>query len=176
MKKNEVIISDSPVRGKFLSPPDFLHPSAQIALEVLFLDRVALVVEFLALAEGDLDLDKATVVEIDPGGYQQQAPLADVARYLFDLLLVQKELPGPLGLFIQITGLPVRLDIEIIQIGLVLKDPGEAVLEVDVPRADGLDLAAFELDTAFPLIGEEVIPEDLLVGRDRLCHSASIIT
>ena len=176
MEKNGIIISNFPIRGKFLSPPGFLYPAAQIALEVLFLDRLALVIELFALADGDLHLDETAVVEIDLCRDKEQAPLADMARYLFNLLLMQKELPGPLGVFIQITGLTIRIDVKIIQISLVFKDPGEAVLEIDVPRADGLDLASFELNAAFPPVAEHIIPEHLLVGRDRLCHGGVIIT
>ncbi len=171
MKKNVIIITDFPPSGKFLLPSGFLHPAAQIALEIFLLDRLALVVELFARTQGHLDLDKPAIVEIDPGGHQNQTALGRVTEDLFDLLLVEQEPPRPLGLLIKVTGLPVGFNIEVIQGQLAFGNPGKTVFEIDMPRPDGLDLPAFKLNAAFPAVGEGVIPERLLVGRDRLSHN-----
>lgn len=114
MKKNVIIITDFPVGGKFLLPSGFLHPAAQIALEIFLLDRLALVVELLARAQGHLDLDKTAIVEIDLGRDQNQAALGRVTENLLDLLLMEQEPPRPLGLLVEVTGLPVGFNIQVI--------------------------------------------------------------
>lgn len=144
---------------------------AQIALEIFLLDRLALVVKLLARAQGHLDLDKPAIVEIDPGGHQNQAALGGVTKDLLDLLLMEQKPPRTFGLLIKITGLPVGFNIEVIQGQLAFGNPGKAVFKVDMPRPDGLDLTAFKLNAAFPAVGEGIIPERLLVGRDRLSHN-----
>ena len=115
MKKNVIIITYFPRIGKFLLPSGFLHPAAQIALEIFLLDRLALVVKLLARAQGHLDLDKTAIVEIDPGRDQNQAALSRVTEDLLDLLLMEQEPPRPLGLLIKVTGLPIRLNLQVVE-------------------------------------------------------------
>ncbi len=47
-EKERLIIADFSSGGKFFLPPGLLHPAAEVPLQILFLDRLALVVEFLA--------------------------------------------------------------------------------------------------------------------------------
>ncbi len=171
MKKNGIIIADFSTRGKFLLSAGLLHSPAQVALEVFLFDRLALVVRFLACAQGYLDFDKPAVIEIHLGGDQDQAALGRIPEDLLDLLLMKQEPPRPLGLLIKVTSLPVRLDLQIIEEQLAFGNPGKTVFKVDMPCPDGLDLPAFKLNPAFPAISEGIVPECLLVGRDRLSHN-----
>ena len=170
MKKNKIIIADFPRIGKFLLPSGLLHPPAQVALEIFLLDRLALVVELLARAQGHFDLDETAIIKINFGRHQNQATLGGITKDLLDLLLMEQKPPRTFGLLIKITGLPVGLDIKVIQGQLAFGNTGKTVLKVDMPRPDGLDLPAFKFDTAFPAVGQRIIPERLLVGRDRLSH------
>ena len=171
MKKNKIIIADFPRIGKFLLPSGLLHPPAQVALEIFLLDRLALVVELLARAQGHFDLDETAIIKINFGRHQNQATLGGITKDLLDLLLMEQKPPRTFGLLIKVTGLAVGFNIKVIQGQLAFGNPGKAVLEVDMPSPDGLDLPAFKLNAAFPAVGKGVIPERLLVGRDRLSHN-----
>src|SRR5688572_14237069 len=68
------------------------HRLPRVAVDVLALDRLALVVGLLAAGQADLDLDPA-LLEVGPQGNDGVAPLGGLAPELQDLLLVKEKLP-----------------------------------------------------------------------------------
>src|SRR5262245_34458485 len=78
------------------------HGLPCLALELLPLDRLALVVRPLAAGAADLDLHPA-LLQVGAQGDEREPPLRDLPRELVDLAPVQEELPVPvLGVIHQV--------------------------------------------------------------------------
>src|SRR5208282_3084097 len=81
------------------------HQAAAFALPAALLFRLALVVEFLAAAERDLDLGAPLVVEEHLERYDGHALAVDRGGELVDLATVQQELARSLRRMIEPAGL-----------------------------------------------------------------------
>ena len=106
--------------------------AVDVALLGALADRLTLVVELLALSEGDLDLDPRAL-EVQLHRHDRHPALTDPAVELRQLVMVQQQPAIPHGLVV----LPVRLhvvrDVAPDERGAVLVDPDPCLGEVGVP-------------------------------------------
>lgn len=101
--------------------------------------------------------------------------LGDVPEDFADFFLMKQEFTGPLGLYIKVTGLPVGLDMQIIEENFLMLGQRVAVFKVDIPFPDGFNLGTAQGDAALPRSGEMVIPKSLFVGSNHAGHNRLII-
>src|SRR4051794_7247679 len=89
----------------FLGLPEilaaFLHEPALFARPVALLFALALVVQFLAAADGEQQLGTALVVEVDFQRHQRHAFAVDALRQFCHLALVEQQLAAPPGLVVE---------------------------------------------------------------------------
>src|SRR4051812_24950132 len=69
-----------------------LHQPAFLAIPVAFLLRLTLIVELLALGEGDFDFCAALIVEIDLQRHERHAFAVDADAQASDLTGIQQQL------------------------------------------------------------------------------------
>src|ERR1051325_52413 len=107
----------APVRGNRRAPERRAALAAALerpldaALALPVRDVAPLVADFLAAAEGELDLD-AAVFEVEPGRDEGQAALGDLRGQLVDLAAVEQQLAVAIRVVRGDRGLLVRGDVE----------------------------------------------------------------
>src|ERR1700744_190395 len=146
-----------PSIGRRTSAADFAQLALDLPRGVAGLDRLALVVEVLALCQRDLALGpRALAGEVHPGRDQRQAALVDPHRQPLDLATVQQQLARTLGLVVVTGGRAVGRDVEAVEPALVVPDRRVGVLELGPALAQRLDLGPLEHDAALEAL-EQVV-------------------
>lgn len=137
--------------------------AVRFALDDPFLQVVALIGGYLALADAELDFDVALFpikLQRDEGAAQ----LLNLASQLVDLVAMQEKTAGALRLVLLMAGPEVRLDIAIVHVDLAILQTRERALEIHVAQTDGLNLGALEFNAAFHAIQDFIIPESFAVN------------
>src|SRR5204862_2176318 len=143
----------------------------RLPLDVLALDRLALVVRLLPAREADLDLDLA-VLEVGLQGHEGVALLAHLAAQLVDLAAVEEELAvAALGVVLEVA-VAVGPDAAADQEQLPPPQLDERVAEVQPALADALHLRAHQGDAGLRALEDLVVEEGLPVGGD---HAARVV-
>src|SRR6202049_1971948 len=124
-----------PERGRSSSAHRALH----IALVVAALFISALVVELLALAQGEGDF-RLSAPEVDFQRNQRQPLALDGADHLADLLPMQQEFPRPRGLVVEITRLFVGRNVQVEQKNLSILNDRVGISDVGLSVPKRLDL------------------------------------
>src|ERR1035437_10358992 len=99
-------------RDRPSSAADLTQFTLHVAGHVALADRFALVVEVLALGQGELDLGaRPWPRKVHPGRHQRQPTLSRAAEQAVDLLTVQQQLARPLRIVVGIRRRAVRGDV-----------------------------------------------------------------
>ena len=123
---------------------------------MLFRLRTALVVELLAFAQAQLHLD-AAVLEVQRQGNERHAVLHHAGVELEDLPLVHQQTPGPHRILIKNVPVLVGADVHAPYEKLPVLDGAEAVLQIDLPGADGLDLRPGQLNPGLVALQHKIV-------------------
>src|SRR5581483_2198300 len=97
--------------------------------------------ELLALGQRDLDL-RAAVLEINPQRHDRVAALAHSPAQTIDLAAMEQQLAGTGLLMAELAGGRVCADMDSMQKDLAVLHARVAVAEIDLVRAQRLDLRA----------------------------------
>ena len=99
---------------------------------------------------------------------------------LENLPLVQQQLAGAPGVFVEDVALFIGGDMHPVEEHLTVLDDAEGVLQVHIPLADGLDLGAGKLNTGFVFLFDEIVVKSLAVGGQLLdgllCHPGHLLS
>src|SRR3984893_11700393 len=143
------------------------HRPVRFPLQLAVADRVAFVVQLLALDERDLRL-RARPLEVEREGDAGDAPGRDGARPAFQLAPVQQQLPVPFGGVVRPGGGAVGRDVHADQVGLPGAELNVRILELRASFAKRLDLRARQHEACFGPVLDEILVKSLAVGGDRL--------
>src|SRR6266446_3301938 len=141
------------------------QPSA-FALPGALLLGLALVVQFLAAGERELDLGAALLVEIELERDERHALALDRARELVDLAPVEQELAGALGGMVEAAALQVFGDIGIDEPDLPAAGVGIGFRDRRPAKAQRLHLGAGERDARLEGLADLVVETRLAVVGD----------
>src|SRR5690606_3479203 len=159
-----VIVSYSPCAAEpvLASPPcpsgssSFTHQPRLCALPVALLDRLPLVVGLLALRQRQLDLGPSAAVEVDRQRDHRHPLALDRAEQLFDLALVQQQLPRPARLVIEAVAVTELGDVRVDQPGLAIAHLGVALGDRALAEAQAFHFGAAERDPRLERFLDEV--------------------
>src|SRR6185312_1000713 len=129
------------------------------------LDRLALVVLFLALRGRHRHLD-AAVLEVETRRHERHALLDRLADQLADLVAVQQELAPAQRLVIGVAAMAVRADVDVVEEDLAVLDAREAVAEVHAAFADRFHLGAEQDEAGFEGLEQMEVVKGLPVLGD----------
>src|SRR5262245_27126593 len=143
------------------------HRPVRFPLQFAVAQRVALVVQFLSLDQGDLRLGSRSL-EVERERDAGDPARRDGAGPPVELPPVQKELAVPLGKVIGPGAGAVRGDVRPDQERLARTELDVGILQLRAPFPKRLDLGARQNQPRFGAVLDEVIVEGLAVGRDGL--------
>ena len=141
----------------------FFHNSVYIALGLAVSLAVALVVQLFALAQAKFDLD-AAVLEIQRKRDERNAVLHDAGVELEYLALMHEQAARPDGVAVENIALLIRRDVHTADEKLTILHGAERILEIDVPRADRLDLRSGKLYPGLKALKHKVFMKSLAVA------------
>jgi hypothetical protein len=151
-----------------------LHGALLVAFPVALLDRGALVVQLLALGDADLELDPA-LFPVHGGGHQGVALAFDQADELVELVAVQQQFAGARRVRRDVGGgAQQRVDGAAEDEGLAILDGDIALLDVDVPGAQRLDLPSLQRDARLVALLDEVVMPGLLVQGNGIAGGSGL--
>ena len=125
-------------------------------LGVPFGHGVALVVQVLAYAHAQVQLH-AAVLQIHVQRHQCVALALHRAAQLADLTLVEQKTLGPQRVGVEDVALLIGADVHALNEDFPVLDHSEALFQVHLALAHGLDFRAFQLDAALDAFLDEVI-------------------
>lgn len=117
--------------------------------------RFAMIVDLLALGEGDLKLDHV-LLQITERRDQGKTLFLDFARELIEFLTVEQQASVAQGFMIGVTPGSIRADVAVDQPRLPLLDIDVAVLQVDFPVPDRLHFGSRQLRARFILVHQVI--------------------
>ena len=85
----------------------FPNRSGGLAIDLLLLERFALVVQFFAATDAELDLDP-TFLEVDFGRHQRQAAFIDLFGQFVDLFAMQQQFALADGIVVVLPRVAIR--------------------------------------------------------------------
>ena len=138
----------------------------ELAVDIAFFDVFSFIVGLFPLPQGQFDFHKTALVKINFGRNENKPFLGHRADQPLDLAFFKKQFPFAVRIFIQITGLEVGINVQIIKEYFIAFDPGVTVGKIDLAGADGLDLPAMQDDPAFPILGQMKIVIGFFIGGD----------
>lgn len=148
------------------TPHFFDRRGAFPVVDALF-DRLALIVKFFSLSEGDLDLDEP-VLEIHAERYDRKALLGRPPQKLVDLASVQEQFPAPCGVQVLMSlDVGIRGNMTVEKKRLVFHDPDKTVLQVDASLPDGLHLMPRKANTGLVFVMNKIVVTSLPVLGDQ---------
>ena len=143
----------------------FLHCSFGLGICFSPLDVLPFIVKFLAFCETKLDFD-FPALEVDAKRDKGQSFDGGLTPESLDLLFVEEELTGTEGVVVEDAGGLIGADVEVVEEDLHVLDSGEAIAEVTLAEAEGLDFRSEESDARLDLFKDDVVPQRLAVGYD----------
>src|SRR5574344_2857 len=142
--------------------------SFKVALESLLLEGVALVVEGLAAADAELDLDPS-VLEVDLERNQGESLRLRLELELADLLGMDEKLAHRLWLVVEPVAELVGGDVDSDKPKFAAQDRPVAARQRNLAVTDGFDLGPRKLNTALEALEHGIIMSRLAVlGEDRI--------
>src|SRR5207302_3043681 len=137
-------------------------------------NRLALVVEALALGQADLQLD-AVPFPVEPQRYEGQAFLFDRDAQADDLGAVQQQLALPLRLVIRAMPSFIRTDMDVDEERLSPTEANVAFAQVGAAVTQRLDLGPLQLDAGLDRFEDEVVVIGGAVAGDRRVDFALLL-
>src|SRR5258708_16392692 len=129
----------------------------------LALDRLAFVVELLALGEAEFNLG-APAAEVNLQRHHRVALFAGMAPPAVDLAPMHQQLARADFLVTELSGRRVGADMHAVQERLTVFDPRVAVTQVDLVRAQRFDFGAGQCESALKrLLDTEILPSFAIV-------------
>src|SRR5688572_27366079 len=150
-----------------LAPASGPHRLLDLALGFRLLRRFPFVEELLAAGDGDLHLGPS-LLEVHPERNQCEAALGSLAGELLDLAAMQKQLPGPLGLVVELVPPRVLGDVAVDEPDLAPLDLGIGVFETGARFAEALHLGAGQHQAALDGVEDEVLVMRAAIAADHL--------
>jgi hypothetical protein len=128
-------------------------------------ERFSLVMELLAAGERESDFESAAAkVEIE--GNQGKTLLLNLADEPSNLLRVEEELPRSLGILVPTPRRIVWRDVERVKPDFPALNPGEGVLEGNLPLPERLYLRTYQNHPGLPAIEDRILVTSLSVRSD----------
>ena len=145
--------------------PD-LKVSLCLSLGVFFGDVLAFVVKFFASREADLHFYQAAF-QVDFQGHDGVAFHLDLIFQLADLRLVEKELSGAQGIFVENVSFFVGTDVHVLYQHFPTIDSNEGFFDAAFAHAEGFHLSAVKSDACLVFFVYKIIMVCLLVVRNQ---------
>ena len=157
------------------------HYPVNITLGLTVCLAVPLVVQLLAFAQAQLQLHP-TVLEIQGQRDQRHAILHDPGLQLHDLPLMHQQTAGSDRVFIEYVAMLIGADVHAADEQLPILHGAERILQIHLPRPNGLDLRPEKLYARLKALQHEILVKSLAVAADFLyaglpghsAHSPSI--
>src|SRR5215204_5325298 len=146
-----------------------LEVPLDFASQIAVLDLAPAIPALLARRKGELDLRPRTL-EVDACRDEGQAPLGRLSDQPLDLASVEKQLPRAVGIVVLVRSRQVRRDVGAPQPDLPFVDHGICLVQLRLALAEGLDLAATELDSRLHLLQQLKAVTGPAVGGDIAAH------
>src|SRR5436305_1609612 len=146
------------------SPLVALDRGLGLAVELARLLGLPLVVELLALDQGDLHLDPIPL-EVQGEGHHGQPLELGAAEEPLDLPLLEQQPAHPLRILVLAVAVAVRADVGADEVRLPVPEFDVAVLELHPPLAHGFHLGAGQLDARLEGLQHLIVVPRPLVAR-----------
>ena len=145
--------------------PD-LKVSLCLSLGVFFGDVLAFVVKFFTSREANLHFYQAAF-QVDFQGHDGVAFHLDLIFQLADLRLVEKELSGAQGIFVENVSFFVGTDVHVLYQHFPTIDGNEGFFDAAFAHAEGFHLGAVKSDACLVFFVYKIIMVCLLVVRNQ---------
>ncbi len=137
----------------------------EVAIGVAFAEVLAFIELLFAATDGDGDFD-AACLPVEGEGDEGMALDGGGGGEFPDLVLVEKEFSGGLGLVVVLVAPGVLVDVGVVEPGLIVFDAGEGVGNLGFSGAKGLHLGAAEDDAGLESFEDFIVPPSLRIADD----------
>src|SRR4029453_7460343 len=122
-----------------------------------------------AFSDPQLDFHPG-IFPVEAEGDQGETFDLGAGEEFFKFELMEEQATNPLGLMLFMARLVVRLNIDVVEPGLPILDPGKRVVDIAMACANRLYLGSLELDACLELVEDVIIPQRFAVDGNLAGH------